>query len=138
MVSGRVDGLTAEQFPDSIGIGAYRIDLHPTPAGDNYLDFSSFPFQIPLGCLLPVRLENLLPAAKNLGVTHITNGCCRVHPVEWTVGEAAGHLAAWSLETGEPPRHLRTSTRRRTDFQTRLTRSGFELAWPTDQRQAQL
>lgn len=134
MFPGRTAGLTAEQFADSIGIGAYRIDLHPTPAGDNYLDISSFPFQIPLGCLLPVRLENLLPAAKNLGVTHITNGCCRVHPVEWTVGEAAGHLAAWSLETGEPPRHVRAGARRLADFQSRLTRAGFELAWPTPQR----
>src|SRR5690349_23906379 len=28
------------------------------------------------------RSRNLLPAAKNLGVTHITNGCYRLHPVE--------------------------------------------------------
>ena len=34
--------------------------------------------------------ENLLPACKNLGVTHITNGCYRLHPVEWNIGEAAG------------------------------------------------
>ena len=36
------------------------------------------------------------PAAggKNIGTTHITNGCYRLHPVEWNVGEVAGALAA--------------------------------------------
>ena len=48
--------------------------------------------------MIPVRVENLLPGGKNLGVTHITNGAFRVHPVEWNVGEAAGILAAFCLE----------------------------------------
>jgi hypothetical protein len=42
------DDLTAERFADSVGVGSYRIDLHPTSGGDNYLDISSLPFQIPL------------------------------------------------------------------------------------------
>ena len=45
-----------------------------------------------------VRMENLLPAGKNLGTTHITNGCYRVHPVEWNIGESAGALAASLLQ----------------------------------------
>lgn len=40
------------------------------------------PFQIPLGALFPGRMENLFPACENLGVTHLTNGCYRLHPVE--------------------------------------------------------
>jgi hypothetical protein len=39
----------------------------PRSGGDNYIDVSSLPFQIPLGALLPKRVENLLPACKNLG-----------------------------------------------------------------------
>ena len=54
-----------------------------------YIDISSLPFQVPLGALIPRRVENLLPACKNLGTTHITNGCYRLHPVEWAIGEAA-------------------------------------------------
>ena len=38
---------------------------------DNYIDISSLPFQIPLGALIPERVENLLPACKNIGTTHI-------------------------------------------------------------------
>jgi DNA-binding LacI/PurR family transcriptional regulator len=85
----------AMNYPDSVGIGAYRIDLHPSTGGDNYIDVASSPFQIPLGALVPARVTNLIPGAKNLGTTHITSGCYRVHPAEWSIGEAAGALAAY-------------------------------------------
>jgi len=96
-------GATAETvratpFPDSVGVGAYRIDLHPSTTGRNYVDVSSLPFQIPLGALLPRRVENLIAAGKCLGVTHIANGCYRLHPVEWNIGEAAGALAAFCVD----------------------------------------
>jgi hypothetical protein len=44
-----------------------------------------------------VRVRNLLPACKNIGATHITNGCYRLHPVEWNIGESAGLLAAFCI-----------------------------------------
>lgn len=69
----------AETFDDSVGIGSYRIDLHPSTGLRTFIDISSLPFQIPLGSLIPIRVNNLLPASKNLGVTHITNGCYRLH-----------------------------------------------------------
>jgi hypothetical protein len=119
----------AEQFPDSVGVGSYRIDLHPSTGGDNYIDIPSLPFQIPLGALLPKRMENLLPAAKNIGVTHLTNGCYRLHPVEWNVGESAGMLAAFCLATGSTPRHVRNTAGRLREFQDKLTSQGVELSW---------
>jgi hypothetical protein len=122
--------LTAERFADSVGLGSYRIDLHPSSGGDNYLDISSLPFQIPLGALLPRRVENLLPACKNLGITHITNGCYRLHPVEWNIGEAAGALAAFCLARKEPPRQVRKNRKLLADFQKRLQDEGVELLWP--------
>jgi hypothetical protein len=124
------DEVTAARFADSVGVGSYRIDLHPSSGGDNYLDISSLPFQIPLGALLPRRVENLLPACKNLGVTHITNGCYRLHPVEWNIGEAAGALAAFCLARREPPRQVRKNKKMLQDFQRRLQGDGMELDWP--------
>ncbi|GAB4363659.1 MAG: FAD-dependent oxidoreductase [Bryobacter sp.] len=120
----------AEKFPDSVGVGSYRIDLHPSTGGDNYIDVSSLPFQIPLGALIPRRMENLLAGAKNLGVTHITNGCYRLHPVEWNTGESAGMVAAEALKTGEPPRMIRKDPKRLTDLQSRLRAAGIETDWP--------
>jgi hypothetical protein len=124
------DGVQAERFGDSVGVGSYRIDLHPSTGGDNYIDISSLPFQIPLGALIPVRVENLLPAAKNVGVTHITNGCYRLHPVEWNIGEAAGMLAAYCLEHGVSPRAVRNDANRLRDFQRAIQAQGIEIAWP--------
>lgn len=120
----------AERFEDSVGIGSYRIDLHPTCGGDNYLDVPALPFRIPLGALIPVRAENLLPAAKNLGTTHITNGCFRLHPVEWNIGESAGALAAFCLAAGCRPRAVHRDRDRLRAFQRALEQRGVELAWP--------
>jgi hypothetical protein len=120
----------ATPYRDSVGIGSYRIDLHPSTDGDNYIDVGSLPFQIPLGALLPVRLRNLLPAAKNIGTTHITNGCYRLHPVEWNVGEVAGRLAAHCLEEGTEPHQVHADSKRLDAFQAELTADGVELAWP--------
>jgi hypothetical protein len=123
------DQVRAEVFPDSVGIGSYAIDLHPSSGGVNYIDFDARPFQIPLGALVPQRVENLLPACKNLGVTHITNGCYRLHPVEWNIGESVGELAAFCHATKESPRGVRA--RRLADFQRRLTAAGIPLTWPS-------
>lgn len=122
----------AEPFNDSVGIGYYRIDLHPSVGGNNYIDVAALPFQIPLGALVPVRVENLLPAAKNLGTTHITNGCYRLHPVEWNVGEAAGALAAYCVARGRCPQQVARGSGALAEFQEHLVARGVELAWPAD------
>ncbi len=119
-----------EKFADSVGIGAYRIDLHPSTNGANTVDFSSLPFQIPLGSLISIEKRNLIAAAKNIGVTHITNGCYRLHPVEWNIGEAAGHLAAYCLENHVEPSEVRNSDVHLARFQRLLRHNGFELEWP--------
>ncbi|MER7419734.1 FAD-dependent oxidoreductase [Micromonospora peucetia] len=120
----------AAHYPDSIGVGMYRIDLHPSTGGDNYIDVASCPFEIPLGALIPQRMENLLPAGKNIGVTHITNGSYRLHPVEWNVGEVAGLLADFCLARGASPRTVRNDPRLLADFQDRCSATGVELRWP--------
>lgn len=119
-------------FSDAVGVGCYRIDLHPSTSGRGYLDIATYPFQIPLGALLPQRLENLLAAGKCLGVTHVTNGCYRLHPVEWNVGEAAGALAAFCLDRRTRPRQVRNSLALLADFQKLLISTGLQLYWPPE------
>ncbi|WP_059173866.1 FAD-dependent oxidoreductase [Bacillus sp. FJAT-27445] len=130
-ISGEIDGKnSATYFEDSVGIGCYRLDLHPSTGMNTYIDISSHPFQIPLGSLIPIRVENLLPSSKNIGTTHLTNGCYRLHPVEWNIGEAAGHLAAYCMDHCLSPREVRNDKHRLKDFQARLMRAGIELEWP--------
>jgi hypothetical protein len=120
----------ATRYPDSVGIGSYRLDLHPTTGGDSYLDIAACPFEVPLGTLIPRRMDNLLAGAKDIGTTHISTGCYRLHPVEWGIGEAAGAVAAAAVASGSPPRAIRSTPKRLRELQASLEQGGVELRWP--------
>ena len=89
------------------------------------MDIDSYPFQISLGALLPVRIDNLLPACKNLSTICITSGAHRVHPVEWSIGEASGALATFCLSEQIPRGSVRASPDRLARFQDVL--AGLEV-----------
>jgi len=82
------------------------------------------PFQIPMQALLLREPLNFLRAGKTLGVTHLTNGAFRLHPVEWTTGEASGTIASLWIERGAQPAAA--------DVQTELARSGVPMVWFDD------
>jgi len=130
------ESVRAAEFNDSVGIGAYRIDLHPSTKGNNYIDISSLPFQIPLGALIPQRVRNLIPACKNIGTTHITNGCYRLHPVEWNIGESAGALIGYCGNKNLEPHQVYESPERIADYQSVLEDMGVRLSWPSDKVRA--
>lgn len=74
-----------------------------------------------------------MPACKNIGTTHITNGCYRLHPVEWLIGDVAGTLAAQSLAQEVTPSAIRNDAGRLEDLQRHLVHArGVELHWPDD------
>lgn len=130
LVAGKEKGSRAAHFFDSVGIGYYHIDLHPSTGSNNYIDFDSLPFQIPLGTLLPEQMQNLTPANKNIGTTHITNGCYRLHPVEWNIGESAGMVIAYSLLRQLQPHAIRADRKTLADFQQFLHLQGIATQWP--------
>lgn len=112
------------------GTGSTCIRARP-----GYVDIEAHPFQIPLGALITVRVDNLLPANKNIGTTHITNGCYRLHPVEWSIGEAVGALVSFCLANGLSPRRVRNDPGDLADYQRLLTNElGVRLAWPDEIR----
>lgn len=128
LVSGKE---SAAFFHDSVGIGYYHIDLHPSTGGNNYIDFGSLPFQIPMGALIPQRMTNILPANKNIGTTHITNGCYRLHPVEWSIGEATGLIVTQSIEKKLLPFELYHSKAKLQDLQQFVRSQGIDTSWPS-------
>jgi hypothetical protein len=125
-------GPRSAHFADSIGVGWYPIDIHRAGADDVGTSCRTKPFQIPLGALIPVRMQNLIAASKNIGTTHITNGCYRLHPVEWNIGEGAGALAAFSLDCAKRPATIAADVRLRSAFQSGLLGEGIPLAWTID------
>lgn len=119
----------AKLRPDAAGIGHYWLDIHEGASDEEGLFLETRPYQIPLGALIPVRIRNLLPACKNLGGTHLTNGALRLHPVEWNVGEAAGLLAAFCVEHGVEPRDVHDRRGLLDAYQARLLDAGVPLYW---------
>ena len=117
-------GPRARWFDDAIGTGFYMVDIHPCGANERGRMMMPKPFQIPLGTLLPRAPVNFLPAGKNIGVTHLTNGAFRLHPIEWMVGEAAGTVASLALAKGSQP-EVR-------DIQADLANAGVPLVWFDD------
>ena len=125
-------GPRAAHFADSVGLGWYPIDIHRAVPEDVGVSCRTRPFQISLGSLIPVRITNLIAAAKNIGTTHITNGCYRLHPVEWNIGEAAGMLAAEALDHRCTPRTVHEDSSLRRKLQQRLIAAGVPLYWFVD------
>jgi hypothetical protein len=119
----------APSFEDSVGVGFYRIDLHPRTNGRGPLDIPALPFEIPLRALIPRTCVNLIAAGKALSVTHIANGCTRLHPVEWNVGEAAGLLAGFCALHRVLPADVAQIADLRRDFQNLLEWQEIQYRW---------
>lgn len=125
-------GPRAAHFDDSVGVGWYPIDIHQVSPDEVGTSTRTKPFQIPLGALIPVRVENLIAANKNIGTTHITNGCYRLHPVEWNIGEAAGLVAAFAIEQSKTPKAIRADRTVLRVFQKEVVAEGVPLFWLID------
>ncbi|WP_322906257.1 FAD-dependent oxidoreductase [Paenibacillus campi] len=124
-----------KRYADSVGIGSYSLDLHPTVVTHRTFYIPNYPFEIPLGSLIPVRMTNLLPACKNISMTQIAGGCYRLHPVEWNIGEAAGYLAAYAIANELTPQQIYASTEHVSRYQELLQHDGVQLHWPEEVEQ---
>jgi hypothetical protein len=115
----------ARWFADSVGTAFYMVDIHPCGANERGRMMMPKPFQIPMGTLVPQGVKNLLAAAKNIGVTHVTNGAFRLHPVEWNIGEAAAVIASLAMANrGTLPDAF--------GLQRELVDAGVQIVWFDD------
>lgn len=123
-------GPRSRWFPDSVGIGFYPIDIHSCSKKD--FTSGTKPFQLPLGALIPVRIENLVAGSKDIGTTHITNGAYREHPIEWAIGEAAGWLTALAVKSHHTPKQILEDAQLTTGLQLELVDHGAPIYWFDD------
>jgi len=131
IVASANSGARATACQDSVGIGFYPVDIHghqEIPGAGQ----ETRPFQIPLSALIPADAENLLPACKNIGTTHITNGAYRLHPIEWAIGEAQGTLAARILKHKKEAQILLTDEKHLHTLQQELVAAGVPIFWYDD------
>ncbi len=125
-------GSRARHFRDSVGLGGYAIDIHarsgmPGPS----LWQGARPYQVPLSAMVAPALSNFAAAGKGIGVSQVANGAYRMHPSEWTIGEAAGELAAFCL-ANNLPNTAPLSGQALLNFQKRLVATGMPLFWFED------
>jgi glycine/D-amino acid oxidase-like deaminating enzyme len=101
------DDLAHEKaFPDPIALGGYPIDIHsPDKARTDSVHFrAGATYQIPMRALLVARPENLVIAGRCISATHEAAAAFRVTPIVMAIGQAAGTLAALSVQSGLAPR----------------------------------
>lgn len=122
-------------FSDSICIGKYLyIDIHKCynskilKGSGNELAY----FQIPLGCLICDSVKNFSVAGKNIGVTHITNGACRYHFIEWSLGEASSILQCFCIDNNCTVIDVYNNLYLLRKYRIELLKNGIPLYWYTD------
>lgn len=118
----RLDLTGGREFEDrSVATTNYAVDIHGCryrnwePSGEASSapanEFAVRNIQIPLEALLPQAVDNLLIGGKGIAVTHIVNAATRTHYGEWSIGGAAGAIAAYRLQTdGTAPLESLVST----------------------------
>ena len=98
-------------YRTGIAVGDYPVDhhhaSHPNAAQLPELHFYPVPsYSVPMGCLLPENTDNFIVAEKSISVTNIANGTTRLQPVVLQIGQAAGVMAALSIQEDIPPAKL--------------------------------
>jgi ribulose 1,5-bisphosphate synthetase/thiazole synthase len=98
--------------------GARRLTVREAKQGARFRDAIGFSgayanapeFQIPYGCLVPSKVENLLAAGRCISSDFETADTLRLIPVCWVTGQAAGVAAALCIRDKCKPREVHIST----------------------------
>lgn len=88
-------------YRTGIAVGDYPVDHHhkKNPKAPQHLDFYPVPsFNVPLGALIPKNISGLIVAEKAISVSNLANGTTRLQPCVLLTGQAAGVLAALTVE----------------------------------------
>lgn len=92
------DEICAGLIPDdTIGLGAYKIDIHSGTDRSTLFKTVKQPFGIPYGCLVSSEIKNLMFAGRCVSVDAATLASVRVMPHCMCMGQAAGQAAAMAV-----------------------------------------
>jgi glycine/D-amino acid oxidase-like deaminating enzyme len=118
------DVLEARKFDDVIARGAYPVDIH-NPRGSGTILKRLPPgeaYDIPLRCLLPRDVDDLLVAGRCVSGSHEAHSSYRVMPIVMATGQAAGVCAALAARRKVAPRAIPAA-----DVQAELLAQGANL-----------
>lgn len=118
------DILSVRKFDDMIACGAYPIDIHnPKGPGTTLLHLPENQwYTIPLRCLVPKKIEQILVAGRCISGTHEAHSSYRVMPISMATGQAAGVCAALAVRENKLVRNVAVG-----DVQNELLKQGAIL-----------
>ncbi len=95
-------------YRTGISVGDYPVDHHHACNPDTpEIKFPAVPsFNIPLGALIPEKIDGLIVSDKAISVSNIMNGATRLQPCVLLTGQAAGALAALSVQENQKVREV--------------------------------
>ena len=96
-------------YRTGISVGDYPIDHHHRKNANapTHLGFYPVPsYNIPLGSLIPEKINGLIVCDKSISVSNVVNGTTRLQPVVLITGQAAGTVAALCIINKKQPREI--------------------------------
>ena len=116
-----VDVLAGSKFADGIARSPWPIELHAGQKPKVEWLLNDY-YEVPYGCFVPERGENLLAAGRCLSAEHEAVASARVTAQCFSYGHAIGHAASLAIKGNMPPRALPGSALREA-----LNRDGARL-----------
>lgn len=119
--------VAGKKFEDVVVHNAcFCLDTHnpdgPGQAEEDACDIVVQPYDIPYGCFVPKKIENLLVCGRCISGTHRAHSSYRVMNICASMGEAVGVAAATALDTSKTPRETDVKL-----IQERLLNLGVDL-----------
>ncbi len=115
-------GLCGQDHADVIAIADHAMDLHGEGGGCREL---TQPYGIPLRCLIPREMRNLLVASRAASFSAIAASSCRLSRTMMQLGQAAGTAAGLTLEAGTDLPDVAPE-----DLREALRAQHVQLEWP--------
>ena len=97
------DVLAGSKFADGMARSPWPIELHSGQKPKVEWLLRDY-YEVPFGCFVPERGENLLAAGRCLSAEHEAVASARVTAQCFSYGHAIGHAASLAIRAGVPPR----------------------------------
>lgn len=115
-------------FPDRVALASYALDLHPYNKGDlNPFGPTRYLYCLPLGALVPRKVDGVFVASRSLSATYSAAGSARVIPITMAAGEATGTAAAQCAKGDLSPHQLVKSKAQIAQLQKTLRAAGMDI-----------
>ncbi|MCR4030690.1 MULTISPECIES: FAD-dependent oxidoreductase [Flavobacterium] len=95
-------------YKTGISVGDYPVDHHHNQNPEApHVGFPPVPsYNIPLGALIPEKVDGFIVSDKAISVSNLINGATRLQPVVLLTGQAAGTLAALAVNKNQDVRNV--------------------------------